>query len=195
MKRKEYSVLLAGLMALGLVACKSTPTAGETYTSAPPSSSTSSMGTASTTETGTPAGASPVDMTQSPASQPATGATGASGAYGTGTTAGTASPPMEAAGQAPAATGQSMTVVPNSTVTSIEVVQRPAGAGTTGTGAMAGAAAGGTAGAPMTGDRVYRITLRMDDGRTQVVTQEWAPSFSTGDRVRVMSGAIQREQR
>jgi outer membrane lipoprotein SlyB len=44
----------------------------------------------------------------------------------------------------------------------------------------------------MTGDRVYRITLRTDEGRTQVITQEWVPTFSTGDRVRVSSGAIQR---
>ena len=41
-------------------------------------------------------------------------------------------------------------------------------------------------------DRVYRITLRTDDGRTQVITQEWAPTFSTGDRVRINSGVIQR---
>ena len=44
----------------------------------------------------------------------------------------------------------------------------------------------------MNGERVYRITLRTDDGRTQTITQEWAPSFATGDRVRMTNGAIQR---
>jgi outer membrane lipoprotein SlyB len=44
----------------------------------------------------------------------------------------------------------------------------------------------------MTGERVYRITLHTDDGRTQTITQEWAPSFATGDRVRLNNGAIQR---
>jgi outer membrane lipoprotein SlyB len=44
----------------------------------------------------------------------------------------------------------------------------------------------------MTSDRLYRITLRTDDGRTQVITQEWAPTFATGDRVRLVSGSIQR---
>jgi outer membrane lipoprotein SlyB len=32
----------------------------------------------------------------------------------------------------------------------------------------------------------------MDDGSSRVITQEWAPAFRTGDRVRVESGAIVR---
>jgi len=44
----------------------------------------------------------------------------------------------------------------------------------------------------MSSDRLYRITLRTDDGHTQIVTQEWAPTFATGDRVRLVSGSIQR---
>jgi outer membrane lipoprotein SlyB len=42
----------------------------------------------------------------------------------------------------------------------------------------------------MTADRVYRVTLRMDDGSTQVVTQESTPDFRSGDRVSMNSGAI-----
>ena len=34
--------------------------------------------------------------------------------------------------------------------------------------------------------------MSTDDGRTQVITQEWAPTFATGDRVRLVSGSIQR---
>jgi len=44
----------------------------------------------------------------------------------------------------------------------------------------------------MSSDRVYRITLRMDDGSTQVITQETEPEFHSGDRVSITGGAIQR---
>jgi outer membrane lipoprotein SlyB len=44
----------------------------------------------------------------------------------------------------------------------------------------------------MTSDRVYRVTLRMDDGSTQVVMQETAPDFRSGDRVSLTGGAIGR---
>jgi outer membrane lipoprotein SlyB len=42
----------------------------------------------------------------------------------------------------------------------------------------------------MTSDRVYRVTLRMDDGSTQVVTQDATPDFRSGDRVSHSGGAI-----
>jgi outer membrane lipoprotein SlyB len=42
----------------------------------------------------------------------------------------------------------------------------------------------------MTSDRVYRITLRMDDGSTQVVMQEATPDFRSGDRVNHSGGMI-----
>jgi outer membrane lipoprotein SlyB len=53
-----------------------------------------------------------------------------------------------------------------------------------------GSSATGTSGSSMTSDRVYRITLRMDDGSTQVVTQEATPDFRSGDRVNHSSGMI-----
>ena len=82
---------------------------------------------------------------------------------------------------------QTAALVPNSVVTLIEVVPRSADA--TGAGTMAGAAVGGTA---PTSDRVYRVTVRMDDGSTRVITQEWAPTFRSGDRVNLTGGEIQR---
>jgi outer membrane lipoprotein SlyB len=63
-----------------------------------------------------------------------------------------------------------------------------AGAGTTG--AVGGSGASGTTGSS-SADRVYRITIRMDDGSTQVITQETTPDFRSGDRVNLASGAIQ----
>jgi hypothetical protein len=79
---------------------------------------------------------------------------------------------------------------PNATVAAIEVMPRSGSATTEGesSGAM-GSSAGGTTGSSP--DRVYRITLRMDDGSTQVVTQQTTPDFRTGDRVSLAGGVIQ----
>jgi outer membrane lipoprotein SlyB len=80
-------------------------------------------------------------------------------------------------------------------VVAVEAVPRPAG-GISGGGTVAGAAVGGSStgatGSSMTSDRVYRVTLRMDDGSTQVITQETIPDFRSGDRVNLSGGAIQR---
>jgi hypothetical protein len=64
-----------------------------------------------------------------------------------------------------------------------------------GVGGSAGAAAaGGTVsmqGSPT--DKVYRVTLRMDDGTSQMVTVDAAPSYKTGDRVRYSNGMLKKE--
>ena len=177
MKRIEQSVLLAGLLAFGLAACsmdrmRSSDTAGTTPTE---SATGVSYGTPATGATA--------------AGQSST--TGSAGTAATGT--GTASTATGTA-ETPSDTGttstdpQSAAVVPNSVVTMIEVVPRQGDA--TGAGTIAGAAVGGTAAG--TADRVYRVTLRMDDGSTRVITQEWAPTFRSGDRVNLSGGDIER---
>ncbi|MTV38097.1 hypothetical protein [Duganella radicis] len=55
-----------------------------------------------------------------------------------------------------------------------------------GVGVMGAAAAGG-----MPTDKVYRVTVRMDDGSTQMVVVEASPSYKIGDRVRYSNGAVQ----
>jgi outer membrane lipoprotein SlyB len=88
---------------------------------------------------------------------------------------------------------------PNATVMAVEVVPRQAGsssgAGMEGAGSAAGAmgssGTAGSTGSSTASDRVYRITLRMDDGSTQVVTQETTPDFRSGDRVNLAGGMIQ----
>jgi outer membrane lipoprotein SlyB len=65
-----------------------------------------------------------------------------------------------------------------------------AGAGSVGAAAVGGSGATGTTGSSST-DRVYRITLRMDDGSTQVITQETTPDFRSGDRINLSGGVIQ----
>lgn len=57
--------------------------------------------------------------------------------------------------------------------------------------ATGAAAAGGAMGAPT--DKVYRITLRLDDGTTQTVLSESMPGYKSGDRVRYANGMVQRE--
>lgn len=59
-------------------------------------------------------------------------------------------------------------------------------------GAVGAAAAGGSAagGTGMPTDKVYRVTVRMDDGSSQMVVVESMPSYSIGDRVRYSNGSI-----
>lgn len=60
---------------------------------------------------------------------------------------------------------------------------------------MAGAAAAGgklsNEGSP--NDKVYRVTMRADDGTTQVVVLDSIPTYKSGDRVRYRDGSVQRE--
>ena len=68
------------------------------------------------------------------------------------------------------------------TVQAIDQLQRQ----DVGVGVMGAAAAGG-----MPGDKVYRVTVRMDDGSTQVLALESAPGYKIGDRVRYINGTVQ----
>jgi hypothetical protein len=57
-----------------------------------------------------------------------------------------------------------------------------------GVGAVGAAAAGGSAGLPT--DKVYRVTVRMDDGTSQMVVVDSMPSYKIGDRVRYNNGML-----
>lgn len=56
-----------------------------------------------------------------------------------------------------------------------------------GVGVMGAAAAGG-----MPTDKVYRVTVRLDDGSTHMVVLESSPSYKIGDRIRYSNGSVQR---
>lgn len=59
-----------------------------------------------------------------------------------------------------------------------------------GVGVMSAMAAGGsTSGTPT--DKVYRVTVRMEDGSSQLVVLESEPSYKIGDRVRYSNGNVQ----
>src|SRR5471030_3178185 len=57
-----------------------------------------------------------------------------------------------------------------------------------GVGAAGAAAAGGSVGLPT--DKVYRVTVRMDDGSNQMVVVDSLPGYKIGDRVRYNNGAL-----
>jgi outer membrane lipoprotein SlyB len=60
-----------------------------------------------------------------------------------------------------------------------------------GVGTLGAAAAGGSMGSPS--DKVYRVTVRMDDGTTQSMVMDSMPSaYKVGDRVRYSNGSLQR---
>jgi len=60
-----------------------------------------------------------------------------------------------------------------------------------GVGTLGAAAAGGGMGSPS--DKVYRVTVRMDDGSTQSIVLDTMPSsYRVGDRVRYSNGSLQR---
>ncbi|MYM24788.1 hypothetical protein GTP46_19305 [Duganella sp. FT135W] len=68
------------------------------------------------------------------------------------------------------------------TVQAIDQLQRQ----DIGVGVMGAAAAGG-----MPGDKLYRVTVRLDDGSTQMVALESAPNYKIGDRIRYSNGTVQ----
>lgn len=57
-----------------------------------------------------------------------------------------------------------------------------------GIGAVGAAAVGGSTAMPS--DKIYRVTVRMDDGANQMVVVDSMPSYKIGDRVRYSDGAL-----
>ncbi|MBJ7311838.1 hypothetical protein ACFOLJ_02630 [Rugamonas sp. CCM 8940] len=57
-------------------------------------------------------------------------------------------------------------------------------------GTIGAAAAGGGIGAPT--DKVYRITVHLDDGSNQMVVVDAMPNYKIGDRVRYSNGVVER---
>jgi hypothetical protein len=78
----------------------------------------------------------------------------------------------------------------SATVTSIEPISRQdAGIGVGGS--VAAAAAGGST--STTSDRVYRVTVRGDDGSSRSVNVEMMPDYKVGDRVMYSNGMLTRQ--
>lgn len=174
MYMKKYNTVLAGLMCIALGACSTTersamnpPQTGEGY------SETVGTAGASTDSSGSSLGAS--------------SSMGASGSS-TGSSADTSGGGM----------GQSATMGSYGVVQAVEMIPRSqaagAGAYSSGTGAYSGSNQSGGSGTATgaSGDMVYRLTLRLDDGTVKSVTQESQPSIQAGDRARLANGIVQR---
>jgi hypothetical protein len=192
MKQQRKGVLLAGVLTLafGLSACaqwKEWRDGGSSSGSSGSGSSTSSgsssgSGTSGSSGSSGSAGSSGSSGDAQSGSSGTSGSSGSSGSSGTSSSMGSVQDPSAAA--MPSAR-------PNATVAAIEVLPRPGSATGTegGTGATGSSGSSGTT-ASSGGESSYRIMLRMDDGSTQVVTQDTPPTFRSGDRVSLAGGAI-----
>ena len=126
------------------------------------------------------------------------GAMGASGASGS-----TGWSDEQAQGSQRSGMPAAANATPNGTVVSIEpLASNERSASGSGSGSASGSESGsssGSAGSSSGGatgsggaGQAYRVTLRMDDGSTQVITQAGTPAFRSGDRVNLGSGVISR---
>lgn len=181
MNRKQPSVVLAGMLAIALAGCstfRSSSSDSGTAMSAGSNPASSSMASDSGAGASTSASASTTE-----------GAT----STGTSTTGGSSSGSATDTGmqtQAVAPDAAPTHAMPNATVALIESVPRSATTGSSGSSGSGSSGSSGSSGASATESRVYRITLRMDDGTTRVITQDGVPAFRTGDRVNMAAGVI-----
>lgn len=86
--------------------------------------------------------------------------------------------------------GQSSMNISSATVQSIDTVPRSMDQGSADMQSGTSGTAGSTSGA--TGNMLYRVTLRLDDGTTRTFMQNTQPAFQIGDRVSVQKGVMQR---
>ena len=171
--RSKNTLLLTGVMCTLFAACHSTDdtamarsTSGETY--AAPAGTTPAGSTAGTT-------------------------TDTSGTMSSNAGSNAANTMSSNAGNNmgnDAAQGQSSLNISSATVQSIDTVPRgmdqSGGDMQTGTSGTAGSTAGAS------GNMMYRVTLRLDDGTTRTFMQNTQPAFQIGDRVSVQRGVMQR---
>jgi len=137
--------------------------------SEPSGSSGTSGNTPSGTSSYTPSSSSPSSSPSSQSNQSSTtGTMTSSGMAGSGTTASSSQSAQTSYG----------------VVQAIDQMQRQ----DVGVGAVGAAAAGGSVGMPT--DKVYRVTVRLDDGSSQMVVVDSMPSYKIGDRVRYSNGTL-----
>jgi outer membrane lipoprotein SlyB len=166
MNQKQQSVILAGLLAFALAGCSSTKGSSDDS-----GAGATASGGASAAMRGTEGG---------------TGGMATSGAGSMPTQAQTPAPTQaQTPSQMPGDMAAMPAGAPNALVMLIESMPKQ-GAGA----AVGGSGTAGTTGSSMGEDKAYRITLRMDDGTTRVVTQEKAPTYRQGDRVNMQDGVI-----
>lgn len=144
------------------------------YTAPGTTAASGTAGTGSPSSTGT-------GETGSSTAGTGTGSTGSSGSMGSSSS----SASTGSMGSTASAGGTSSAQASYGTVQAIDQMQRQ----DVGVGAVGAAASGGTMGGSPT-DRVYRVTVRMDDGSSQLVVVDAMPGYKIGDRVRYNNGTL-----
>jgi hypothetical protein len=171
--RAKNTLALAGLSCVLLAACSSTDSGGTAMSRSGENYSSTAGSGSSVTSTGsaTQAGTTPT---------PASSDTGSMSA--TTTSGGGSDMSMDGS--------QSGVSIASATVQSIEPVPRgmdqASGEAQMGSSGTAGTTAGSA------GNTMYRVTLRLDDGSTRAIMQNSAPTYQTGDRVKMVNGLVQR---
>lgn len=180
MKQSHQCVAMAGLLAvvLAITGCAAKGGAGDMYSDATSSRSDEVASSRGDVE----------HIVTSPAITSATaGASGSKGATGSGSDG-----MQDERGDQPAAATRRP--APNGTVQSIARAPAPAPAQNGVSTSDASMGASGTAGTSGSGgaSQSYRVTVRMDDGITEVITYTGTPDFRRGERINVTDGAIRR---
>lgn len=184
MKQSHQCVALAGLLAvvLAITGCAAKGGAGDLYSEATSSRSDEVASSRGDVDRH-------VDpVVTSPAITSATaGTSGSQGATDSGSAG-----MQDERGDQPAAAAR--TPAPNGTVLSIAPAPAPALAPNGVSKSDASMGASGTAGTSGSGgaSQSYRVTVRMDDGITEVITYTGTPDLRRGERVNVTDGAIRR---
>jgi hypothetical protein len=166
--RAKNTLALAGLSCLLLAACSSTDSG---------STAMSRSGENYSSTAGSDSGVT------SPASTTQAGTTPTPGSSDTGSMSATTSgidTGMDGS--------QSGVSIASATVQSIEPVARGMDQASGETQAGSSGTAGTTAGSA----GMYRVTLRLDDGSTRTIMQNSAPTYQTGDRVKLVNGLLQK---
>lgn len=180
MKQLHQSVATAGVLAvvLAVSGCAATGGAGDMASSATSNSTDDVASSSGDVERILP----------SPAiSSASAGTSGSKGATGSGSAG-----MQDERGDQPAAAARRP--APNATVQSIARAPAPAPAQNGVSTSDASMGASGTAGTSGSGgaSQSYRVTVRMDDGITEVITYTGTPDFRRGERINVTDGAIRR---
>lgn len=136
-------------------------------------------------------GSDSTSMNRSGENYSSTAGSGASGASGSDDRSATVNNAASMDGK------QSDITIASATVLSIEPVARSMDLGSgemqAGNSGTAGSAAGSMAGNPAgsTGNMMYRVTLRLDDGSTRAIMQPSQPTYQVGDKVKMVNGLVQ----
>jgi len=190
MKQSHQSVAMAGLLAVALAisGCAAMRGGESSKGASGASGSTGSndYGAGASGSSGS-SGTSGSSGATTESIQDGTGSSGTAGSSGSGTS----SMQDDRGGSASTAGAGAAGAAPNSTVLAIEILPGAVGI-TEGDSSMGSSGASGATGSSSGGGQSYRVTVRMDDGSTQVVTHNTTPDFRSGDRVNVTSGSIQR---